>query len=363
MTEPHPIYADPTGPELMPLRPPDVVLGTLNLWFEGALGANGWLDVVAWVGDHFQTLLHTRGPLIRKPDLAGFGAALADLADQEEGEAYLPAIDFSLGLHIKRRRYPGGSFCTVALRSCAGDQTISIHCDPARFLEAAEGVRAALERLAQARARAWTPALLGGPPETRERLARLVGAVGSNPAPDRPTRPAPPPPPPVVAGPTPEFRFSVEGLGWHGLTIRVGDAEHEAGGSDIGGNLDDLIRAGLMLASGAYRAEVVFNAEPMLTRLEFETLYRTDDLPPFRPVVLRVLEQNHDSAPSTIELETICDSALGVAQALYRMALPHYIANDRVDRFAFAALEGALAAIESVRDHDAAESGVSRPPS
>lgn len=354
MTEPHPFYADPTGPELMPLRPPDVVLGTLSLWIEGAQGPNGWLDVVVYVGDHFQTLMHTRGPLIRKPDLIAFGSALAELVDHEEAEACLPAIDFSLGLHIKRRRPPGGSFCTISLRSCAGDQMISIHCDPARFGAAAEGVQTALDRLAGDRGRAWTPAILSGPAEARERLTRLVGPVGSNPAPDQPTRPVPPPRPPIATGPDPEFEFSVHGLGWHGLVVRVGDAMFEAGGSDVGDGLDSLIRAGLMLASGAHRAEVVFNGEPTLTRIEFESAYRAGDAPPFRPCVFRVHEQNHDTAPATIEFEAVCDSALGVAQALYRMALPHFLENDRADRHAFAALEGALLAIETVREHDAA---------
>ena len=72
MIEPHPIYSDPTGPELMPPRPPDAVLGALSLWIEGPQGSGGWLDVVIYVGDHFETLMHTRGPLIQKSALKAF---------------------------------------------------------------------------------------------------------------------------------------------------------------------------------------------------------------------------------------------------------------------------------------------------
>ena len=47
MTEPHPIYSDPEGPELTPPRPPDLVLGALSLWIEGPQGSGGWLDTSA----------------------------------------------------------------------------------------------------------------------------------------------------------------------------------------------------------------------------------------------------------------------------------------------------------------------------
>lgn len=347
MTQPNPIYADPTGPDLMPLRPPDLVLGTLSLWIEGAQGSNGWLDVVVYVGDHFQTLMHQRGPLILKSDLVAFAAALSELAGQEEAEARLPSTGCSLGLGIRRRKPPGGSFCEVALNTFTGDQRISIHCDPAQFPRAAEGLAAALERLERARAEGWRPALLDGPPDVREALTRLVGPIGSKPAPDRPTRPAPERPPPRLADPEPEFTFAVTDLGWHGLTVRVGDAFCETGGSDIGDGLAHLLRAALALAAGAPHAEVVFNAEPFLTRIEFDAIYGSDGLPPQQPCRIRVVDlSGYEGAPDGLMFEAACGSGLGVAAALYRMALPHFVDNDRADRLAFAALEGALVEIE-----------------
>ncbi len=346
MTEPHPIYADPTGPELMPLRRPDMTLGTLSLWFEGPQGSNGWVDVVVYVGDHFQTLAHRRGPLLLKSDLVAFAASLVDLLGRKEGEIFLPSTGHSLGLAIRRRSPPFGSSCEVALNSFTGDQRISLRCGEAELARAAEGLVAALARLEQARAQGWRPALLDGAPEAREALTRLVGPVGSKPAPDKPTRPPPEPPPPRPDAPDPEFTFEVTDLGWHSLTVRVGDAVCEMGGSDIGEGLDHLLRAALALAAGAPRAEVVFNAEPFLTRIAFDALYGSGDLPPHLPCRVRVEDlSGYEGAPDGIMLDAVCASGLGVAIALYRMALPHFVDNDPADGLAFAALEGALAGI------------------
>jgi hypothetical protein len=61
-------------------------------------------------------------------------------------------------------------------------------------------------------------------------------------------------------------------------------------------------------------------------------------------------ESGFSSYAEGVELDAMCASSLAVAHAVYRMALPHFIDNDGGDRFAFSALEGALAEIEVLRD-------------
>lgn len=357
MTEPHPIYSDPTGPELMPPRPPDVVLGALSLWIEGPQGSTGALDVVVYVGDHFETLMHTRGPLILKPVLAAFARDLADLAEREAGEAILPSDGGSLGLRVTRYDgVMGGTYCEVAYGFYAADLRLSVRSQKAQLGPAAEGLQVALDRLARQRARHWLPAFLGGPPKVRQRLARLVGPIGSKPAPDRPSRPPLPPAPERPEGRDPEFEFIFESHGWHTLAVRVGDQLGEMGGSFIGDGLDDLLRAALHLAAGGSRAEILFNAEPGLTRLRFEVLYGSEGRPPDLPCRIVMTDESGISAcEGGVELDVVCPSSLAVAHAVYRMALPHFTENDRADRLTFAALEGALAEIEAAREGEAAK--------
>ena len=357
MTEPHPIYSDPEGPELTPPRPPDLVLGALSLWIEGPQGSGGWLDTVVYVGDHFETLMHTRGPLIQKAALTTFAAALRDLAGTESGEVVLPSDGGSLGLRLTRYDGAmGGTYCEVAYRFYSADLRLSVRCQRAQLGPAAEGLQAALDRLARLRAMQWRPALLGGPPKVRERLARLVGPIGRKPAPDVPSRPPPPPAPEPPQGPIPEFEFTVESHGWHSLSVRVGDQFAEMGGSFIGDGLDHLLRAALQLAAGAPQAEILFNAEPGLTRLRFEALYEYAGSPPDLPCRIRMIDESGlSSHEGGVELDALCPSGLAVAHAVYRMALPHFTDNDRADRLTFAALEGALAGIEAAREAEMAK--------
>ena len=348
MTEPHPIFSDPTGPELMPPRPPDVTLGTFRLWIEGPQGSSGWLDCVAYVGDHFQTLMHTRGALMLKADLDAFGAGLSRVARDEASDAILPRSG-PLGLRVGRVSPGSTPFCEVGLGTTAGEQKISLHCRPAQLQAAVDGVEAALARLARERAKRWLPAILGGSTDVPP-APRLVGPVGRKPGPERPAQPKAPP---LPAFPEPEFKYVVDGPGWHGVTLRVGDRVHEMGGSDIGADMIDLLRAALALAAGAPRAELVFNGEPDLERLEFEAVYGYGRLPPHLPCRIRAVElRGRDAKPGRVAFEAVCLSGLGAARALYRMALPHFIENDRYDRLTFAALEGALAAIDQVVAHD-----------
>ncbi len=350
MTEPHPIYSDPTGPELMPPRPPDAVLGALSLWIEGPHGSTGALDVVLYVGDHFETLMHTRGPLIHKGPLTTFVAALRELARQDSGEVVLPSDGGSLGLRVTRYDGPAsGAYCEVQYRFYAADLRLSVRCQKAQLGPAAEGLQAALDRLARHRAMRWLPAFLGGPPKVRQRLARLVGPIGRKPAPDVPSRPPPPPAPEPPPCPDPAFEFTFESHGWHTLSVRVGDQFAEMGGSYVGDGIDHLLRAALQLAAGAPHAEILFNAEPGLTRLCFDAVYGYALAPPDLPCRIRMIDESGLSTyEGGVELDAVCPSGLAVAHAIYRMALPHFTDNDRADNLTFAALEGALAAIEAL---------------
>ena len=334
---------DPADAGSTPARDPDLRLGKMSLWIEGAAGG-GWLDVVVHVGDALKTLAYERGRLTHKTDLETFGAGLAGLVNGECDAASLPRRG-ALGVHVTR-----GRWCSLSLGHSTGDQSITMLCHEAEYAPALAGVRAALERLARERALSWQPALVSGPEAVRGRLERIARKPAVTERPEDFI-------PHALVGPVraeePEFEFTYEGSGWHGLAIRVGDGAYETGGSDIGASLRDLLLVGLRLAAGAPHAELTFNAEPGRDRLEFDAEPAGAGLAPLLPCRIRALElASLTEVPVNTGFEGVFDSGLVVAQALYRMALPHFVENDHWDRQAFAALEGALAAIEEARERE-----------
>ena len=338
MTEPP--APNPADACPLPARDPDVRLGKMGLWIEGAAGG-GWLNVVVHVGNASETLAYKRGRLIYRADLETFGAGLARLVNGEWDEALLPRRG-DLSARVTRDRW-----FSLVLGHSTGDQTITMLCYESEHAPALAGVRAALERLARERALSWRPALVSGPAAIRIRLERIA----KRPVVERPDDFIPRELVGPVRAEEPEFEFTYEGAGWHSLAILVGEGAYETGGSDIGARLRDLLLAGLRLAAGATHAELTFNAEPGQDRLEFDALPAAGLLAPLLPCRIRAVELAPiTEAPANMGFEGVFDSGLVVAQALYRMALPHFVEDDRWDRQAFAALEGALLAIEEARD-------------
>lgn len=337
MTEPR--TPNPAGACALPARDPDVRLGKMSLWIEGAAGG-GLLNVVVHIGDASKTLAYERGRLIYRVDLETFAAGLARLVNGESHEASLPRRP--LGVQVTR-----DGWCSYSLGHGTGDQRITMRCREPEYASALEGARAALERLARERALSWQPALVSGPEAVRARLERIA----MRPAFERPDDFIPRELVGPVRAEEPEFAFTFLEAGWHGLAIHVGEGAYETGGSDIGARLRDLLVAGLRLAAGATHAELTFNAEPGQDRLEFDVVPAAGLQAPLLPCRIRAVELAiMTGAPVNTGFEGVFDSGLVVAQALYRMALPHFLENDRWDRQAFAALEGALAAIEEARE-------------
>jgi len=337
MTEPR--APNPADACPLPARDPDVRLGKMGLWVEGAAGG-GLLNVVVHIGDASKTLAYERGRLIYRVDLETFAAGLARLVNGESHEASLPRRP--LGVQVTR-----DGWCSFSLGHGTGDQRITMRCRDPEYASALEGARAALERLARERALSWRPAVVAGPEAVRARLERIA----RRPVVERPDDFIPHELVGPVRAEEPEFEFTYEGAGWHSLAILVGEGAYVTGGSDIGARLRDLLVAGLRLAAGATHAELTFNAEPGQDRLEFDAVPAAGLLAPLLPCRIRAVELAlMTEVPTNTGFEGVFDSGLGVAQALYRMALLHFVEDDRWDRQAFAALEGALSAIEEARD-------------
>ena len=162
------------------------------------------------------------------------------------------------------------------------------------------------------------------------------------------------PRPPLQASDV-SFRYTVDGVGWFSVSVQVGDKEHGFGGSAyMTDAMGDLLRVGLALAAGETRADIVCDAEPFLCRVEFERTLLNRDAPsegwePDHGCLIRIRPIDHfDHHPGEVEFEAICTSPLTVAEAIYRMALPHFQENEGWERAPFVALEATLAALRTM---------------
>jgi TonB family protein len=152
-----------------------------------------------------------------------------------------------------------------------------------------------------------------------------------------------------------DFRYDVDGVGWFGIDALIGTMREGFGGSSwMTDGMGDLLRAGTALAGGVPRVEILFNAEPSVSRLEFEVEVLNSSVPARNNrwtaasgCWIRLREIDHQTGvPKDLEFEALCFSPLAVAEAIYRMALPLFEQNDRGDVPVFAAL---VAAIEAAR--------------
>jgi TonB family protein len=157
-----------------------------------------------------------------------------------------------------------------------------------------------------------------------------------------------------------DFRYVVDGVGWFEVDALVGTLREGFGGSSwMTDGMGDLLRAGTALAGGVPYVEILFNAEPSVSRLEFEVEVLNSSVPARNNqwaatsgCWLRLREIDHQTGElKDLEFEALCFSPLAVAEAIYRMALPLFEQNDRGDLPVFAAL---VAAIEAARAEGAA---------
>ena len=343
------------------LLEPDIALGSLRLWVGRSTGAT-WLDVAVRIADSYERIAEVSGPLLQRPDLKAFEPVLAEFAGVEKGEIRLSSNGGSLAVSLTRYSGEGSTYCKVYLRRFYFEQTISFSVTREHVATALAGLRRVIERLDAAEEPRWHPrpdsvAVDGEEPGVARSLADPT-----DPAESEAPRPAGEDwDSGLGAGEDIAFTYVVDGFGWFGIEVWAGGRNDGFGGSSwMTDAMGDLLRAGLLLIAGARRAEVVGNAEPGLTRIEFERVLlrrrwsedgrcRDSDGCWFR---IRELDQ-FTQEPMPVEFEVLCRSPRHVAEALYRMAVPHFEDHARSDYLTLAALEGALAAVKAAEAAEA----------
>jgi TonB family protein len=162
--------------------------------------------------------------------------------------------------------------------------------------------------------------------------------------------------PVVLDAAEPDFEYIIDGVGWMAVHARIGTKEGGAGGSSwMTEPMADLLRAGTALAGGVRRIEIGFNAEPFLSRLEFEVETLNSSVmgrgeggrwTATDACWIRARDIDHFTMEPSPEpdFEALAYSPLAVAEAIYSMALPLFEQNDRGDFPEFAALVAAIAA-------------------
>lgn len=321
----------------------DIKLGWLELWV--GVGRNQswpWLDVAVRIGKGWGVFVDHYGPLIKRPDFIAFVPALRDFVEGRQDEVSLRSLGGSMWITLR---------CDAQgwLRGEAGF-THGVNGQTARFAVWEESLREALpaaeavvSRITAGAGWGWVPRL--GRPDLAPRAALLD------------------PPEPTSSfegwdrgwgdGEDVAFEYEVDGYGWYGGTIIVGDRRGDFGGGYLTDSKGDLLRAALMLLAGQKRVDVTCHAEPTLTRIEFETIIlRTEEGPePGVPgatqtgCLIRIREIDETGDGDVPEFEAIARSTRAVAEAIYAMALELFRDGAGPWSDAMAALEGALASV------------------
>jgi hypothetical protein len=309
-----------TAVERRALLPPDLALGPVQLWFGSSLGSV-WLDTLLVLQNGAQPLEESSATVLRRA-LIAFVPQLAalDAGTSHEARLWSDGSLFSLTL----QRAGGGFWCAVWQRRFAGDPLKSeFLVTPAELTAAVRGARGILARLDNVERNRWRP--------RPERISgKAIAALD-----------------PGGEGESVAFEYIVDGVGWFAVNIVAGDRRGGFGGSswELDG-LTALLDAALLALDGI-DYECTFDAEPSLTRVKFAPAYRSCPGPIYRDGFwLRVQEVDHfTEEPRKLRFEAQCRSNIQLAEAIYRMALPHFVHHARPDAPALARLEDALAAV------------------
>ena len=321
----------------------DIELGQLELWV--GVGRNlswPWIDVAVRIGKGWGTpFLDINGPMVKRPDFVAFVPALRDFAEGNRDDALLASLGGSMRITL-RRSESGSLYGEAWFQHGPNSQTVTFSLWNDVLAAATEGAVAALERVKSARELGWLP--------EPDRLSLFPSITD---------RAEPEPPKPFDAwrsgrcGEDVRLDYVVDGYGWYGVDLWVGERRGEFGGSYLTDAMGDLLRTALLLLAGADRAELMCNAEPGLTRVEFERERVRFDVDesgmPERLVYgcrIRIREIDYQTGEEREpEFDALVRSPRAVAEAIYLMALAHFKDGAGPWSTPMAALEGALATV------------------
>jgi hypothetical protein len=321
----------------------DIQLGQLELWV--GVGRNlswPWIDVAVRIGKGWGApFVDFNGPMVKRPDFVAFVPALRDFAEGKRDDALLASLGGSMRVTL-RRSEPGWLYGEAWFQHGPNSQTVSFSLWEGALQAAAEGAEAALERVKSARELGWLP--------EPDRLS-LFPAVSDPAEPEAPRRFEPWSS--GLCGEDVRLEYVIDGYGWYGIEVRVGEQRGEFGGGYLTDPMGDLLRVALLLLAGADRAELMCNAEPGLTRVEFVRERLRFDVDesgmPERHVYgcrIRIREIDYLSGEEREpEFDALARSPRAVAEAIYGMALAHFQEGAGPWSDPMAALEGALATV------------------
>jgi hypothetical protein len=327
---------------------PDIAIGPLAMWVGTGDGQSWpWIDVAVRIGTGWDKLVDLHGGLLQRPDLLGFAPAMGDFVERRRNDVLLASLGGLMRLML--RRSESGSLHGEAWFSRGAiSQTTVFGLWDAAVETALDGVEQTVQRLRDAQW-GWTPS-----PELLDPLQPRDSGIDAGPEEDR--RPAGPWDAGLGAGEDVSFDYQVDGYGWYGIDVRVGSRSGSFGGGYLTDPMGDLMRAGLAMLAGAGRAELMCNSEPGETRVEFErVLLASDDSLPAGArsrfgCTIRIVKIDYLTGEALdTEFEALCRSPYAVAEAIYRMALPHFREGAGHWSDELASLEGALVAIRRGR--------------
>ena len=330
---------------------PDISMGPLELWIGTGEGQSWpWIDVAVRIGTGWEKVVDLHGPMLQRPDLLALAPAMRDFVEGRRNDLLLASLGGSMRLVLRRSEY-GSLHAEAWFNRGRIDQTVSFGLWDEAIATSLPQVEETVQRLKEAQW-GWKPSAdWGRPPdpllprdtqlpEEAEEHRPPLGAWDAG----------------LGTGADVAFEYLIDGYGWYSIDVRVGERTSGFGGGYLTDPMGDLLRAALALLAGAQRTELTCNAEPGITRVEFERLLLgvSDCGGGTRPrygckLTIRPIDHFTGEAQDP-EFEALCRSPRAVAEAIYRMALPHFTDGAGPWSDPMAALEGALAAVPPAAD-------------